>query len=120
MAHHRLDGNPISGNGAYDDEMSFLNRPTLDDRDLAAFAESMRAALVAPPLPQHRAKLVPRLAEAARIAHAEAPTAIVAPARIARHRLRRAAQVAFAVALVPLVSAGLAVAGVKLPDLVTG
>lgn len=77
------------------------------DRELTAFAGTLRAALVPAEAPG-AARLVPMLAEAARSAGAEAS---VRP----RRRLALAARVAFAVALLPLFSAGLAVAGVSLP-----
>jgi hypothetical protein len=104
----------MSGNGAYDDEMDFLNRPNPEEGELAAFAQSLRATLVSSPPPGDRAAMAIRLAEEARIARAEHPTATVRVAR-PRRTLRLAAEAAVAVALVPLAGAGLAVAGVNLP-----
>ena len=61
--------------------------------------------------------LVPRLAEAARTstALAETPAPSPIPERRPRSRLALVARVAVAVALIPVLMAGLAVAGVKVP-----
>lgn len=104
----------MSQNGAYDDEMGFLNRPNPEDGELAAFAQSLRATLVSSTPPGDRAAMAVRLAEQARIARAEQPAIPVTIPRRPR-RLRLAAQAAVAVVLVPLAGAGLAAAGVKLP-----
>lgn len=103
----------MSYDDAFQDEMGFLRRPERDP-ELAEFAGAVRAALLPPKAPGS-ALIVPRLAEAAR-ASAPAVTAPVATrAPAPRRRLGLAARIAFAVALLPLLSAGLAVAGVKLP-----
>ncbi len=104
----------MSENGAYDDEMGFLNRPNPDEGELAAFAQSLRATLVSSPPPADRAAMAVRLAEVARVARGEQPVIPVAIPH-GRRRLRLAAQAALAVLLVPLAGAGLAVAGVNLP-----
>jgi hypothetical protein len=86
--------------------------------ELAAFATAIRTSLVAQPPPA--ASIAPRLAEAARVGLAQAPTeprGSAAPRRRIRRRAL-AARVAFAVALVPALTAGLAYAGVNLPDAV--
>lgn len=98
----------MSRGGAYEDEMGFMRGD--DERELTAFAGTLRAALV-PARAPGAARIVPMLAEAARASAAEAAR----PAR-PRRRLALAARVAFAVALLPLLSAGLAVAGVNLPS----
>ncbi|HEX2358696.1 MAG TPA: hypothetical protein VHH72_02640 [Solirubrobacterales bacterium] len=103
----------MSDRDAFEDEMGFLRRPERDP-DLAEFAGAVQAALVPSQAPGSEL-IVPRLAEAAR---ATAPT-VTAPAAIRtpapRRRLGLAVRIAFVVALLPLFSAGLAVAGVKLP-----
>jgi hypothetical protein len=105
----------VSGNGAIEDEMDLLGRGSHPDDELAAFARAVRSTLVERPDAATAMLLVPRLAEAAR---ASVPTRPVAP-RVARSRRRprwgRVAKVAVAVASVPLMFAGLAVAGVNLP-----
>jgi hypothetical protein len=113
----------VSGRDAFEDEMDLLRRRAPEEDELAAFAHSLRATLLAPPSPQRRGALVPRLAEAARSSFAPLPAG-AAPAtppapewRIPPgRRLRSAVQIALAVALVPLAFAGLAVAGVQVPD----
>ena len=105
----------MTDNGAYDNEMSFFDGPTLDDPELAAFAGSVRASLIAPAPPGRQAAFVSLLAEEARLARAEGATAVREPARPSRRRLRLVAQACLALVLVPLAGAGLAVAGVKLP-----
>jgi len=105
----------VSGNGAFEDEMDFLRRDPQPDDDLAAFAQAVRSTLVEPADPATAALLVPRLAEAAR---ASAPTRPVAPATATvrpRRRWVTVARVAVAVALIPILFAGLAFAGVRLP-----
>jgi hypothetical protein len=93
----------VSGDGAYESEMN----------DVALFEDALRAAVPVQPDPGLRATLVPRLAEVARASTLEAETR----AARWRSRSRRAlvARVGIAVALIPLVLAGLAFAGVKLP-----
>lgn len=100
----------MSGGDAYEDEMAFLRGH--DDTEPAAFAGALRAALVPPEAPNAR-RLVPMLAETARASAAEASTRRI---RAPRRRIAIAARIAFAVALLPVLSAGLAVAGVKLPE----
>ncbi len=97
----------MSGNGAYEEEMN----------DVALFENALRAAVPTRPSPALATTLVPRLAGAARAATLEAearPTRrrTAAP----RSRLALVARVGIAVALIPLVLAGLAFAGVNLPS----
>jgi hypothetical protein len=100
--------------------MDLLRRRAPEEDELSAFAHSVRAALLASP--ERGGALVPRLAEAARRcappAAGAAPAITPAPGRATRprRRLRPAAQIVLAVALVPLAFAGLAVAGVQVPD----
>jgi hypothetical protein len=105
----------VSGNGALEDEMDLLRRGSHPDDELAAFAQAVRSTLVERADAATATLLVPRLAEAAR---ASVPTRPVAPT-VARSRPRPRwglrAKVAVAVASVPLMFAGLAVAGVNLP-----
>jgi hypothetical protein len=96
----------VSGNGAYEGEMN----------NVALFENALRAAVPTRPDPNLGATLVPRLAEVARAATLEAEThpqrrRTAAP----RSRLALVARVGIAVALIPLVLAGLAFAGVHLP-----
>ena len=100
------------------------------DIEVADFVMALRAALPARAPDEVTAVTVPRLAQAARIGalEADAPTrdpggaaaAGTAPASATlgrpRHRLALVARIAVAVALLPLLTAGLAVAGVRLPD----
>jgi hypothetical protein len=96
----------VSGNGAYEDEMN----------EVALFENALRAAVPTRPDPQLGATLVPRLAEVARTATIEAEThptrRRIAPPR---SRFALVARVGIAVALIPLVLAGLAFAGVTVP-----
>jgi hypothetical protein len=109
-----MDSNPLDGNGAYPSEM----------QESLVFMDSLRAAVPAAPDPRLRAALVPRLAAAARASTLEAETRVMrrgtatAPrsARRPRSRLALLARVGIAVALIPLVLAGLAVAGVTVPS----
>jgi hypothetical protein len=96
----------VSGNGAYEGEMN----------DVALFESALRAAVPTRPDPRLGAALVPRLAEVARAAMIEAETHTT-PRRTAAPRSRFAlvARVGIAVALIPLVLAGLAFAGVTVP-----
>jgi hypothetical protein len=89
--------------------------------EVSLFESALRAAVSAQPDPRLGADLVPRLAQAARASTIEAETRVSrggASRRRGRARSRRAlvARVGFAVALLPLVLAGLAFAGVNLPD----
>jgi hypothetical protein len=81
--------------------------------DVSEFMNAMRAAVVAEPDPRIGAVLVPRLAEAARASTIEAETR--ATRRSPRSRLGMLARVGIAVAAIPLLFAGLAVAGVTVP-----
>jgi hypothetical protein len=96
----------MSGNGAYEDEM----------KNVALFENALRAAVPTRPDPNLGATLVPRLAEVARAATVEAETHPLRPRTAApRSRLALVARVGIAVALIPLVLAGLAFAGVTVP-----
>jgi hypothetical protein len=102
----------MSGNGAYQGEMSY---------EVSLFESALRAAVPTQPDPRLGADLVPRLAQAARASTIEAETLASSSGaawRRGRARSRRAlvARVGFAVALLPLALAGLAFAGVTLPD----
>jgi hypothetical protein len=106
-----MSSNPTNGNDAFPDDMEAL-----------LFTNAVRAAVPTQPDPQLRAVLIPRLAAAARASTLEAETRTVGrgtagvPAR--RHRSRRGlvARVGIAVAAIPLLLAGLAVAGVTVPS----
>lgn len=96
----------MSGNGAYEGEM----------HEVALFESALRAAVPTRPDPAIGTVLVPRLAEAARAATIEAETQGVRRApRAPRSRIGLVARVGIAVALIPLVFAGLAFAGVTVP-----
>jgi hypothetical protein len=100
----------VSTNGAFPDEM----------KEVALFTEALRAAVPAHPSRELTATLVPRLAATARSSTIEAETQTTRPARVlepGRPRSRRAlvARIAIAVALIPLLLAGLAFAGVTVP-----
>ncbi|MGZ5348035.1 MAG: hypothetical protein ACXWGV_10630 [Solirubrobacterales bacterium] len=104
----------MSGNGAFEGEMWLGDR---DDERLGALAGTLRAALVEAPDPARSAELVPLLAAAARASLVTEPLARPSGAGARRRsRLVLFARVAVAVALVPALFAGLAVAGVRLPD----
>ena len=96
----------MSGNGAYEGEMN----------EVALFQSALRAAVPAQPDPKLGVSLVPRLAEVARASTIEAETHATRQ-RVTRPRSRLAlvARVGLAVALIPLVLAGLAFAGVTVP-----
>jgi hypothetical protein len=104
----------VIGDGAYEGEMA----------DVALFMNALRAAVPAEPDPGLGADLVPRLAAAARASTIEAETQVLRrhsakragdPGR-RRSRLTSVARVGIAIALIPLVLAGLAVAGVTVPS----
>lgn len=100
----------MSTNGAFPDEM----------KEVALFTEALRAAVPAYPSRELTATLVPRLAATARSSTIEAETQTTRRAPTlgpGRPPSRRAlvARIAIAVALVPLVLAGLAFAGVSVP-----
>jgi hypothetical protein len=101
----------VSGNGAYEDEMN----------EVALFQTALRALVPTQPDPRVGARLVPQLAEAARATTIEAETVATrrgagVARRRPRSRLALVARVGFAVALIPLVLAGLAFAGVTVPE----
>jgi hypothetical protein len=105
----------VNGNGALWDEMN----------EAVVFMNALRAAVPAEPDPRLGATLVPRLAATARASTLEAETVTMrrgtVPAargarRPARSRFALVARVGIAVALIPLVLAGLAVAGVTVPS----
>jgi hypothetical protein len=116
---------------AFDDEMAFLRHLTAAEEDrilsgraprsgqhaeLATFARSLRETMLVEPDPAASAALIGRLAATARASASTAPSA--APARrVARRRPRLpiVARIAVAAALLPLLMAGLAAAGVTLP-----
>jgi hypothetical protein len=100
----------VSTNGAFPDEM----------KEVALFTEALRAAVPAHPSRELTTMLVPRLAATARSSTIEAETQATRRAPLlepGRPRSRRAlvARIAIAVALIPLVLAGLAFAGVTVP-----
>jgi hypothetical protein len=105
----------VSGNGAYNSGM---------DEQVALFDRAVKAAVRTQPDAAFGALLVPRLAATARAATLEAEgrasrragaVPVAAAARRPRSRWAFAAQVAVAVALIPLLMTGLAFAGVTLP-----
>jgi hypothetical protein len=87
--------------------------------EVALFTAALRAAVPAQPDPGMRSTISPRLAAAARSSTIEAETRTSRPAeglRSGRPRSRRAlVAVAAAVAVIPLLLAGLAIAGVTVP-----
>jgi hypothetical protein len=103
----------MSGNGAYEREM---------DQDVAQFMSALRVAVQIKPDPMIGSELVPRLAQEARAAsvagQAQAGTSRAAGSRFwrTRPRLAMVARVGIAVALLPLLIAGMAFAGVNLPN----
>jgi cell division protein FtsN len=96
----------MSGNGAYEGEMN----------EVVLFENALRAAVPTRPSPTLGTTLVPRLAEVARASTIEAETSATqrrtAPPR---SRFALVARVGIVVALIPLVLAGLAFAGVTVP-----
>jgi hypothetical protein len=94
----------LTGNGAYEGEMN----------NFALFESALRAALPTRPDPRLGRDLVPRLAQVARASMLEAETR--AHRRTPRSRFALVARVGIAVALIPLVLAGLAFAGVTVPS----
>ena len=84
--------------------------------DVALFESALRAAVPTRPDPRLGTALVPRLAEAARAATIEAETQTTRRRTATpRSRFALVARVGIAVALIPLVLAGLAFAGVTVP-----
>jgi hypothetical protein len=87
--------------------------------ELAAFMRALPAALATEPDGKRSAAVVPRLAEAARISAAETDaraTTTVIGSRRSTSRRALVARVAVAVALIPACMAGLAFAGVTVPE----
>jgi hypothetical protein len=89
-------------------------------QEALVFMDALRAAVPTQPDPGLGAGLVPRLAEAARSSTLEAETRVTRRAAgvVRRPRSRRAlvARVGIAIAVIPLVLAGLAFAGVTVPS----
>jgi hypothetical protein len=98
----------VNGGSAYEGEMN----------EVALFENALRAAVPTQPDPMTGADLVRRLAATARAATLEAETRTHRRPAAGRPRSRFAlvAKVAVAVALIPLALAGLAFAGVNLPQ----
>ena len=97
----------MTGDVAYEGEMD----------DVALFQSALRAAVPTQPDPRIGQALVPRLAETARtagIAASNGTTVTRAPRR--RPRWHLVARVGIAAATIPLLFAGLAVAGVTVPQ----
>jgi hypothetical protein len=94
----------LTGNGAYEGEMN----------EVATFMTALRAAVPTQPDPSLSADLIPRLAKAARAATIEEETR--ATRRHPRPRLGLLVRIGIALAAVPLLFAGLAVAGVTVPE----
>src|SRR4051794_19160286 len=96
----------MSGNGAYEGEMN----------EIVLFENALRAAVPTRPSPTLGRALVPRLAQVARTATIEAETHATRRTTAApRSRFALVARVGIVVALIPLVLAGLAFAGVTVP-----
>jgi len=95
----------MSTNGASSNEMA----------EAGPFTQALRAAVPARVDRELTATIVPRLAAAARLSTVEAETRAVGRAQTVRPGRRALVAVAIAVALVPLLLAGLAVAGVTVP-----
>jgi hypothetical protein len=109
-----MGSNSVNGNGAYSSDM----------QEALVYMDALRAAVPTEPDPRLRAELVPRLAATARASTLEAETrsmrrgttTTAVAARRPRSRRALVARVAIAVALIPLLFAGLAVAGVTVPS----
>jgi hypothetical protein len=95
----------VSGNGAYEGEMN----------EVVLFENALRAVVPTRPDPRLGTELVPRLAEIARAATVEAETRAPSRRTAPRSRFALVGRVGIAVALIPLVLAGLAFAGVTVP-----
>jgi hypothetical protein len=127
----------VSAQDAFEEEMGFLGRIRDEDAErllagyaphggsvqldeVASFIDALRGAVPAWPDPRDESFMVRQLAATARSASAAATveTVPMAAVRRARRRPRIAllAKVAVPVALVPAVLAGLAFAGVRLPE----
>ena len=130
--------NPFGGNGASESEMGLFDRdsdrfaesllaspssvpPGEGDGETVTFVRALRAAIPEQPDPALEAELGPALAVAAHGATLDAgsagTTTITAPAAAPRWRLRVAA-LAACLALIPILPAGLALAGMTLPGAV--
>jgi hypothetical protein len=104
----------VNGNGAYPDDMN----------ESLVFMDALRAAVPTPPDPRLGVALVPRLAATARASTIEAETrslrsgtaTTAVASRRPRSRGALLAKVGIAVAAIPLLFAGLAVAGVTVPS----
>src|SRR4029077_16724307 len=101
---HPKGGNPVRGNGA-----------SQGVNEVVLFENALRAAVPTRPDPRLGTELVPRLAEIARSATIETETRAPSRRTAPRARFALVARVAIAVALIPLVLAGLAFAGVTVP-----
>jgi hypothetical protein len=100
----------VRGDGAYEEEMN----------EVALFQRALRAAVPVEPDPRLRAHLVPRLARIARESSLGvgrvAGRTIARRAARGRPRIASVARVGIAAALLPLLIAGLAFAGVTVSD----
>jgi hypothetical protein len=100
----------VTGDGAYQGEMN----------DVALFERALLAAVPTQPDPVTADRLVPRLAQIARTATIEADNRLrrrrMALRARARSRRGLVARLGIAVALIPLSFAGLALAGVTVPE----
>ena len=111
----------MSGNGANNGEMAFRDLNFENEPALATFALAVKAELRATPDPALTRRVVPELAVAAAAGprataeSAQASRVRIKPIPRRRPRFAMAARIAFAVALLPALFAGMAVAGVKLP-----
>jgi hypothetical protein len=99
-----MRSNSESGNDAFEGEM----------KEVALFESALRAAVPTQPDPRLGVALVPRLAETARASTVEAERHAVR--RRPRSRPALLARIGIAVALIPLAFAGLAFAGVTVPE----
>lgn len=105
---------------AFEGEMAFRDLSPGDERSLATFALAVQAAMPAIPDPALTRNVVPELAAAAATGERAAARSAPAPVRVVpvprrRPRFAMAARIVFAVALLPALFAGMAVAGVSLP-----
>jgi hypothetical protein len=105
----------MSGLDAIQGEMGYLGLTGEDERELKTFALAVQASLVAVPDQAIARNLIPELATAAAVGHRD--NVVAAPARAPRRRrFRMVARIAGAMALLPALFAGLAVAGVAVPQ----
>ena len=105
----------MSRHDADQGEMDILRSNNPGDDTLATFGQALRSSLLAPLADTASAELIPRLAAAARES-ATTTEAARAPRARPRPRLVLVARVGVVAALLPALMAGLAVAGVKLPE----